>query len=168
MRTLQRDTSWKFDSASGQRARMRRVIVKARYVKFKGPQSRAGYAHLRYLQRDGASREGEPGKLYGRGLDVPRAGTFSTAVPMTHNQFRIIVAPEDGVALGHLKASPVSGRADGTRSGDPPGLGGGRSPQHQPSPHPYYHPGRHRRRQGSQHCRPTISPTASVTGPARS
>src|SRR5471032_306951 len=43
MRTLQRDTGWKFDSASGQRARMRRVIVKARYVKLKGAQSRAGY-----------------------------------------------------------------------------------------------------------------------------
>jgi len=103
MRTLQRDTSWKFDSASGQRARMRRVIVKARYVKFKGPQSRAGYAHLRYLQRDGASREGEPGKLYGRGLDVPESRDFLDRGADDPHQFRIIVAPEDGVALGHLK-----------------------------------------------------------------
>ena len=73
---LTRDTGWKFDRASGQRVRMRRVIVKARYVKLKGPQSRAGYAHLRYLQRDGVSREGEPGKLYGRALDVPEGRDF--------------------------------------------------------------------------------------------
>jgi len=103
MRTLQRDMGWKFDSASGQRARVRRVIVKARYVKFKGPQSRAGYAHLRYLQRDGVSREGEPGKLYGRGLDVPESGDFLYRSADDPHQFRIIVAPEDGARLGDLK-----------------------------------------------------------------
>jgi hypothetical protein len=82
---------------------MRRVIVKARYVKFKGPQSRAGYAHLRYLQRDGVSREGEPAKLYGRGLDVPESGDFLDRSADDPHQFRIIVAPEDGAALGQLK-----------------------------------------------------------------
>ncbi len=63
MRTLPRDTGWKFDATSGQKLRMRRVVVKARYVNFKGAQSRAGYAHLRYLQRDGVDREGEKGGL---------------------------------------------------------------------------------------------------------
>jgi type IV secretory pathway VirD2 relaxase len=103
MRTLQRDKGWKFNAASGQRMRMRRVIVKARYVKLKGRQSRAGYAHLRYLQRDGVSREGEPGKLYGRGLDVPESRGFLDRGAEDPHQFRIIVAPEDGVALGDLK-----------------------------------------------------------------
>ena len=103
MRTLQRNTGWKFDAATGQRMRMRRVIVKARYVKIKGPQSRAGYAHLRYLQRDGVSRDGEPGKLYGRGLDVPESRDFLGRSANDPHQFRIIVAPEDGVTLGDLK-----------------------------------------------------------------
>ena len=39
------------------RFRARRVIVKARVVKLKGAGSRAAYAHLRYLQREGASLE---------------------------------------------------------------------------------------------------------------
>jgi type IV secretory pathway VirD2 relaxase len=103
MRSLSRDTGWKFDRSSGQRVRMRRVIIKARYVKLKGPQSRAGYAHLRYLQRDGVSREGEPGRLYGRTLDVPEGRDFLDRSAEDKHQFRIIVAPEDGVAIGDLK-----------------------------------------------------------------
>ena len=103
MRTLPRDTGWKFDAHSGQRMRMRRVVVKARYVKLKGVQSRAGYAHLRYLQRDGVDREGEPGRLYGRGLDQPDGPAFLERSADDRHQFRLIVAPEDGVALGDLK-----------------------------------------------------------------
>lgn len=103
VRTLPRDTGWKFDHSSGQRLRMRRVIVKARYVKLKGPQSRAGYAHLRYLQRDGVSRENEPGQLYGRALDVPDGPDFLDRSTDDRHQFRLIVAPEDGVELGNLR-----------------------------------------------------------------
>ena len=90
MRSLSRDTGWKFDRSSGQRVRMRRVIIKARYVKLKGPQSRAGFAHLRYLQRDGVSRDGEPGKLYGRTLDVPEGRDFLDRSAEDKHQFRII------------------------------------------------------------------------------
>jgi hypothetical protein len=52
---LKRSYGWK--SESGMRFRARRVIVKARVVKLKGAGSRAAYAHLRYLQREGASLE---------------------------------------------------------------------------------------------------------------
>ena len=103
MRSLPRDAGWKFDSHSGQRMRMRRVIVKARYVKLKGPASRAAYAHLRYLQRDGVSREDARGQLYGRGLDVPDGPSFLDRSADDRHQFRFIVAPEDGVAVGDLK-----------------------------------------------------------------
>ena len=103
MRSLPRDPGWKFDHASGQRLRMRRVIVKARYVKLKGPASRASYAHLRYLQRDGVSREDERGQLYGRGLDVPDGPSFLARSAEDRHQFRFIVAPKDGVELGELK-----------------------------------------------------------------
>jgi type IV secretory pathway VirD2 relaxase len=103
MRTLTRDSGWQTDSASGQRLRMRRVIVKARYVKLKGSQSRAAYAHLRYLQRDGVSRDNEPGELYGRGLDTPDGPDFLSRSNEDRHQFRLIVAPEDGVELGDLR-----------------------------------------------------------------
>ena len=103
MRSLPRDPGWKFDHTSGQRMRMRRVIVKARYVKLRGSQSRASYAHLRYLQRDGVSREDERGQLYGRGLDVPDGPSFLDRSAEDKHQFRFIVAPEDGVELGDLK-----------------------------------------------------------------
>lgn len=103
MRSLPRDPGWTFDGRSGQRLRMRRIIVKARYVKLKGPASRAAYAHLRYLQRDGVSREDDRGQLYGRGLDVPDGKSFLDRSTDDRHQFRLIVAPEDGVELGDLK-----------------------------------------------------------------
>ena len=67
---------------------MRRVIVKARYVKLKGSQSRTEHAHLRYLQRDGVSREGEPGGMaVASAFSSRRAATFSTAASTTHTSF---------------------------------------------------------------------------------
>ena len=42
----------------------RRVIVKARYTRHKPGELGAARAHLRYIQRDGVTREGHPGKLY--------------------------------------------------------------------------------------------------------
>jgi len=103
MRTLHRDTGWKFDSGSGQRLRMRRVIVKARYVKFKGQASRAAYAHLRYLHRDGVSLKDEPGQLYSRALDTPDGPSFRERGIDDRHQFRLIVAPKDGVEIGDLR-----------------------------------------------------------------
>ena len=47
VRTSPRDNGWKFNDSSAQRMRMRRVIVKVRVVKLRGPESRASYAHLR-------------------------------------------------------------------------------------------------------------------------
>ena len=44
--------------------RHRRVVVKARIVRHRIGSGAAG-AHLRYLQRDGTTRDGERGQLYG-------------------------------------------------------------------------------------------------------
>ena len=51
----------------------RRVIVKARIVKLGAKGLANATAHLRYLQRDGTTREGERGELYGPG-DEPVDG----------------------------------------------------------------------------------------------
>ena len=85
------------------RMRMRRVVVKARFVKLKGLGSRAAYAHMRYLQRDGVDREGEAGRLYGRALDQPDGPAFLERGAGDKHQFRFIVAPEDGVEIGDLR-----------------------------------------------------------------
>jgi type IV secretory pathway VirD2 relaxase len=99
VKTFPMDSGWKFNASSGQRMRMRRVVVKARVVKLRGPLSRASYAHLRYLQRDGVSRECEPGQLYGPVLGNPDGAEFLDRGKDDRHQFRFIVAPEDGVEL---------------------------------------------------------------------
>jgi len=62
---LKHGGGWKTES--GMRFRARRVIVKARVVKLKGAASRAAYAHLRYLQREGASLDRERGDEFETG-----------------------------------------------------------------------------------------------------
>jgi hypothetical protein len=54
-------------SASRRPAGARRVVVKARIVRIKSSEGGAVRAHLRYVQRDGVTREGEPGELYDAG-----------------------------------------------------------------------------------------------------
>ncbi len=85
------------------RFRARRVIVKARVVKLRGGKSQAAYAHLRYLQRDGATLEGERGQLYSANLDRANGSAFLGRGQDDLHQFRLIVAPEDGTELGDLR-----------------------------------------------------------------
>src|SRR5215471_14391654 len=54
----------------------RRVIVKARYTRFFGGDLGAARAHLRYIQRDGVTREGTAGRLYDATHDEIDAGAF--------------------------------------------------------------------------------------------
>ena len=44
--------------------RSRRVVVKSRIVKLAGNGIKGARAHLRYIQRDGVTRDGHPGELY--------------------------------------------------------------------------------------------------------
>jgi type IV secretory pathway VirD2 relaxase len=81
----------------------RRVIVKARIAKFKAGQLGAARAHLRYIQRDGVTPEGEPGQLYGPETDTANGTTFLDNCGDDRHQFRIIVSPEDGAQLHDLK-----------------------------------------------------------------
>lgn len=84
-------------------ARARRVIVKARYVKLAGKGLKAATAHLRYLQRDGTTREGERGALYGPNVDVADGKDFLEQSAGDRHQFRFIVSPEDGVRYDDFK-----------------------------------------------------------------
>jgi type IV secretory pathway VirD2 relaxase len=81
----------------------RRVIVKVRITKFKAGQLSAARAHLRYIQRDGVTPEGEPGQLYGPETDTANGTAFLDDCGDDRHQFRLIVSPEDGAQLHDLK-----------------------------------------------------------------
>ncbi len=85
------------------RYRARRVIVKARVVKLKGVESQAIAAHLRYLQRDGVTTDGEHGQAYSGEDDRADTRAFVDRSLEDRHQFRFIVAAEEGVELGELK-----------------------------------------------------------------
>lgn len=81
----------------------RRVIVKARFTSFKRGGLGAAKAHLRYIQRDGVTLEGERGELYGVDSGKIDGKAFLERSEDDPHQFRIIVAPEDGAEFENLK-----------------------------------------------------------------
>jgi type IV secretory pathway VirD2 relaxase len=83
--------------------RSRRVVVKARIARLAGRGGKAAVAHLRYLQRDGTTREGERGTLYSAELDNADGKSFLERGTGDRHQFRFIVAAEDGAEYQDLK-----------------------------------------------------------------
>ncbi|UCI32122.1 relaxase/mobilization nuclease RlxS [Mesorhizobium sp. B4-1-4] len=83
--------------------RQRRVVVKARIVKLAGKGQDGARAHLRYIQRDGVTREGEPGELYGADKDRVGGKEFLDRADGDRHEFRFIVAPEDGIDYDDLR-----------------------------------------------------------------
>jgi type IV secretory pathway VirD2 relaxase len=81
----------------------RRAVVKVRIAKLKAGKLAAPRAHLRYLQRDGVDKSGQPGKLYGSDLDEVDGAAFIEKCEGDRHQFRIIVSPDDGDRLADLK-----------------------------------------------------------------
>ena len=100
-------------SLTGERTRSRRVAVKVRIVKL-NPQrgGRRGRqfvsaktvdAHLRYLERDGVTRDGEKGQVYSAERDMEDGRAFLERGREDRHQFRFIVSAEDGVELSDLR-----------------------------------------------------------------
>ncbi|MCK1515610.1 relaxase/mobilization nuclease and DUF3363 domain-containing protein [Bradyrhizobium sp. 190] len=81
----------------------RRVVIKARIVRIKAGDPGAIRAHLRYVQRDGVTRDGEPGELYDTTSDRAEGKAFTERSAGDRHQFRFIVAPEDSAELSDLK-----------------------------------------------------------------
>ncbi|MER8577686.1 DUF3363 domain-containing protein [Mesorhizobium sp. M1423] len=107
---------WKQDG-NGIRFRSRRVVMKARVVKLPGrgkgttrraqkfvTTSKAVDAHLRYLQRDGVTRDGEKGRVYSAVDDEADGKAFVERGRGDRHQFRFIVAPEDAVEMEDLRS----------------------------------------------------------------
>ncbi len=83
--------------------RSRRVIVKIRPVKLAGKGMGGARAHLIYIQRDGVTREGQPGELYSADKDVTDGKAFLERSGGDRHQFRFIVSAEDANQYQDLK-----------------------------------------------------------------
>lgn len=85
--------------------RSRRVIVKFSIPKLAGKGIAAARAHMRYVQRDGVTREGAPGQLYGADTDKADGRAFIDRAEAGDDarQFRFIVSAEDGEEYEDLK-----------------------------------------------------------------
>jgi type IV secretory pathway VirD2 relaxase len=81
----------------------RRVVVKPSNVKLGRKGLARATAHMRYLQRDGTTRDGERGALYSEREDRADGREFVARGEGDRHQFRFIVAPEDGSEYEDLK-----------------------------------------------------------------
>ncbi len=81
----------------------RRVMIKARIVRLGGKGAAGASAHLKYLQRDGTTRTGDHGDLYGRDCDAVIGKTLIERSAGDRHQFRFIVSAEDGADYEDLK-----------------------------------------------------------------
>jgi type IV secretory pathway VirD2 relaxase len=85
--------------------RQRRVIVKSRIVRLdRAKGMNAARAHLRYIQRDGVTRDGAPGQLYSADQDKVDDRAFLDRADGDRHQFRFIVSPEDGQHYDDLQS----------------------------------------------------------------
>ncbi|WP_212632096.1 relaxase/mobilization nuclease and DUF3363 domain-containing protein [Pseudomonas sp. KB-10] len=81
----------------------RRVTIKARLVNLRQAGKRSTLSHLRYIERDGVSREGDPGQAYGPLTDQADLNAFEERGRDDRHQFRFIVSPEDAEQLDDLR-----------------------------------------------------------------
>ena len=81
----------------------RRVTIKTLLVNQQraSPQSLA--KHLRYIERDGVGRDGEPGQAYGSQTDAADLDAFKERCADDRHHFRFILSPEDGAELEDLR-----------------------------------------------------------------
>lgn len=81
----------------------RRVTIKTLLVNQRQASLQSLSRHLRYVERDGAGRDGEPGRAYGQQTDVVDLDAFKKRCADDRHHFRFIVSPEDGAELDDLR-----------------------------------------------------------------
>ncbi|MBB2206659.1 relaxase/mobilization nuclease domain-containing protein [Gluconacetobacter takamatsuzukensis] len=84
-------------------SRSRGVVIKARVVRH-APRATPLAAHLRYLRREGVTRDGEDARLFGKDSDDIRASNFAERCDGDRHHFRFIVSPEDAPEMSDLRA----------------------------------------------------------------
>lgn len=89
------------DRLAGHRGR--RAVVKARLVRLGAGKLAAVRTHLRYMERDGVTRDGGQGRLYSASSDEADGRAFAERGAGDRHQFRFIVSTEDGDQYDDLK-----------------------------------------------------------------
>ncbi|WP_029911560.1 DUF3363 domain-containing protein [Caulobacter sp. UNC358MFTsu5.1] len=109
-------------AASRDGAGRRRVVVKARIVRHAGARYRAAplARHIRYLEREGVTRDGAPARMFDAGSEQADVAAFAERCDDDRHHFRFIVSPEDAGEMADLRAftRELMGRAErdlGTR-----------------------------------------------------
>lgn len=83
--------------------RSRGAVVKARVVRqFRSSAPLAAY--LKYLRREGATRDGEKATMFGPDTDEADHDVFADRCKEDRHHFRFIVSPDDATELGDLKS----------------------------------------------------------------
>lgn len=81
----------------------RRVVIKSRFVVLKRAGAEAVSAHLRYIEREGVTRDGRKGQAYGADIDAADLKAFEERGRGDRHQFRFILSPEDAPELQDLR-----------------------------------------------------------------
>ena len=82
----------------------RRVVIKSRYVVLKKSGEKSVSTHLRYIERDGVTRDGQRGQAYGPVSDAADLKEFEVHGRGDRHQFRFIVSVEDAEQFDDLRA----------------------------------------------------------------
>ena len=85
-------------------ANARRVVIKSRFVVLKKVGANSVATHLRYIERDGVTREGERGQAYGAEAESADLKAFEERGKGDRHQFRFIVSVEDAGELEDFRS----------------------------------------------------------------
>ena len=83
--------------------RARRVVIKSRFVILARAGQKSVTTHLRYIERDGTTRDGGRGHAYGPENDSVDLKAFEERGSGDRHQFRMILSPEDAGQLQDLQ-----------------------------------------------------------------
>lgn len=84
-------------------ASARRVVIKSRFVVLRAPGAHSVVTHLRYIEREGTTRDGQRGQAYGADTDTADLQKFEARGRGDRHQFRFIVSVEDTAELEDLR-----------------------------------------------------------------
>lgn len=82
----------------------RQVIIKIRLIKLAGSGMQKATLHLKYLQRDGVTQDGDTGIMYDASGENIDAEKFKDLCVDDRHQFRLIVSPEDAHEIENLQS----------------------------------------------------------------